>query len=307
MFTSVVSHSSAAIPPWTWPWWRPAAGQYMTFLWVVLIHVTAAVGLIMFPLPGWPLFLAAGALTWMGGLGTTVCYHRALAHRALRLHPVVQEILIFFAMYNGSGAPLSWAANHRLHHAMADTPEDISSPRVGGFWWAHLRWLWQAELASPVRYCPDLKEASYRTWTVLQIPLLAVSFFSGLAFGSAAFFWLGAIRLVFALHGQCFVNSVSHLRPGTQMGDDSSRNVYWLALWHCFQGENWHRNHHARPGSARFGWTAVQVDVGWWVIVGLERLGLATEIRRPRVLDNQPYGKAGGGDDYDTESGQRAA
>jgi len=62
-----------------------------------------------------------------GGLGTTVCYHRALAHRALRLHPVVQEILIFFAMYNGSGAPLSWAANHRLHHAMADTPEDISS------------------------------------------------------------------------------------------------------------------------------------------------------------------------------------
>jgi sn-1 stearoyl-lipid 9-desaturase len=259
MFTSVVSHSPAEIPP------------------------------------------------WMGGLGTTVCYHRALAHRALRLHPVVQEILIFFAMYNGSGAPLSWAANHRLHHAMADTPEDISSPRVGGFWWAHLRWLWQAELASPVRYCPDLKEASYRTWTVLQIPLLAVSFFSGLAFGSAAFFWLGAIRLVFALHGQCFVNSVSHLRPGTQMGDDSSRNVYWLALWHCFQGENWHRNHHARPGSARFGWTVVQVDVGWWVIVGLERLGLATEIRRPRILDNQPYGKAGGGDDYDTESSQRAA
>ncbi len=307
MPTAVVSHSPVETPPWTWPWWRPTAGQGLTFLWVVLIHMTAAVGLVMCPLPGWPIFLTAGALTWMGGLGTTVCYHRTLAHRALRLHPVVRQVLIFFAMYNGSGAPLYWTANHRLHHATADTPEDISSPRVGGFWWAHLRWLWQAELAPPARYCPDLKEASYRTWAALQVPLLAVSFFGGLPFGIAAFFWLGAIRLVFALHGQCFVNSVSHLRPGTLVGEDSSQNVRWLALWHCFQGENWHRNHHARPGSARFGWTATQVDVGWWVIVGLEQLGLATEVRRPRVLDAQPCRNAGGGDGYNTESDQRVA
>jgi len=279
----------------------------MTLVWVVLIHVTAAVGIVLYPLPGWPLFLAAYALTWLGGLGTTVCYHRALAHRALRLHPSVRKVLIFFAMYNGSGAPLSWTANHRLHHATADTPADISSPRVGGFWWAHLRWLWQAEQASPRRYCPDLAETSYHTWARLQVPLLAVSFLSGLAFGLAAFFWLGAIRLVFALHGQCFVNSVSHLRPGTRMGEDSSRNVPWLAVWHCFQGENWHHNHHARPGSARLGWTAREVDLGWWVIVGLERLGLATEVRRPRLLADQPRSTASEGDGHDTQSDQRAA
>jgi stearoyl-CoA desaturase (delta-9 desaturase) len=283
-----VSPAHSVLPPWTWPWWRPAPGQYMTLVWVLLIHVTAVIGLIMYPLPGWPLFLAAGALTWLGGLGTTVCYHRALAHRALHLHPIIRELLIFLALFNGSGAPLSWTANHRLHHAKADTPDDISSPRIGGFWWAHLRWLWQAEQASPARYCPDLPEASYRVWRVMQIPLLTLSFFSGLAFGTAAFFWLGAIRLVFALHGQCFVNSVSHLRPGTREGEDSSRNVPWLALWHGLQGENWHHNHHARPGSARFGWTARQVDVGWWVIRGLEWLGLATAVRRPRDCSARP-------------------
>jgi stearoyl-CoA desaturase (delta-9 desaturase) len=191
-------------------------------------------------------------------------------------------VLIFVAMYNGSGAPLSWTANHRLHHATADTPADISSPRVGGFWWAHLRWLWQAGRASPERYCPDLGSRSYRVWQTLQVPLLAGSFFGGLAFGPAAFFWLGAIRLVFALHAQCFVNSVSHLHPNAQPGEDSSRNVPWLALWHCFQGENWHRNHHARPSSARFGLTPAQVDIGWWVILGLEWCRLATQVRRPR-------------------------
>lgn len=272
------------MPPWLWPWWRPATGQWLTLAWVGLIHATAVVGLLLYPLPGWPLFLATCALTWIGGLGTTICYHRALAHRALRLHPVVREVLIFFALTNGSGAPRSWTADHRLHHATADTPADISSPRVGGFWWAHLRWLWQADHAAPALYCPELDTRSFRIWRMLQVPLLAGSFFGGLVFGIAAFFWLGAIRLVFALHGQCFVNSVSHLQPGTQPGEDSSRNVGWLALWHCFQGENWHHNHHARPGSARFGWTPTQVDVGWWVIVVLERLGLATEVRRPRVL-----------------------
>jgi stearoyl-CoA desaturase (delta-9 desaturase) len=278
------SDSSGERAPWLWPWWRPAAGEQLILVWIVLIHVTAAIGLILYPLPGWPLFFATYALAWVGGIGTTVCYHRALAHRALRLHPLIQEILIFFAVYNGSGAPLSWTAHHRLHHATADTPADISSPRVGGFWWAHLRWLWQAGHASPERYCPDLRNRSYRAWQMLQIPLLAASFFGGLAFGPAAFFWLGAIRLVFTLHAQCFVNSVSHLHPSAQSGEDSSRNVPWLALWHCFQGENWHRNHHARPGSARLGWTPMQVDLGWWVIVGLERCGLATEVRRSRAL-----------------------
>jgi fatty-acid desaturase len=271
--------------PWLRPWWRPAAGQSATFVWVILIHVTAVVGLIISPLPGWEILLATAVLAWLGGLGTTVCYHRALAHRALRLHPVVREILIFFAMFNGSGAPLSWTANHRQHHATADTPADISSPRVGGFWWAHLRWLWQAGQVAPSRYCRDLSGTSYRVWTVLQAPLLAVSFLGGAAFGTAAFFWLGSLRLVYALHGQCFVNSVCHLHPELVPQTDSSRNVLWLAFWHLFQGENWHRNHHMRPGSARLGWTMAQVDIGWWVIVGLEWLGLATEVRRPQKIN----------------------
>jgi fatty-acid desaturase len=116
----------------------------------------------------------------------------------------------------------------------------------------------------------------------------------GAEIGTAAFFWLGAIRFVFALHGQCFVNSGSHLRPGMRVGEDSSRNVPWLALWHGFQGENWHHNHHARPGIARFGWTPAQVDVEWWVIVGLEWLGLATEVRRPRDVSSRPADYRGG-------------
>ena len=249
----------------------------------MLIHATALVGLILFPMPGWRIFLSALALVWVGGIGTTVCYHRAITHRALKLNPMVRAILTFFAVLNGSGAPVSWASNHRLHHASADTEEDISSPRQG-FMWSHLRWLWQAPTPPVDRFCPDLNRFSYHVWTYLQPPILVLSFFGGLYFGWAAFFWLGAIRIVFALHAQCFVNSVCHTEPGVAEGQDSSRNVTWLAAMHMLQGENWHRNHHSRPGLARLGWNWRQPDAGYIIIRALEAVGLASDVRDFRQL-----------------------
>ena len=53
---------------------------------------------------------------------------------------------------------------------------------------------------------------------------------------------------------------------------------------HFFAGENWHQNHHDRPGSARLGWTPAQIDFGWYLIWLLEKVGLATDVRRPSNL-----------------------
>ena len=272
--------SSLGSEPWTAPWWKPAKGDGPTFFYIVLIHVLALIGLVFFPMPGWKVIVATVAIGWLGGLGVTVGYHRALAHTALRLHPVVRHLLIFFAMFVGSGSPDSWTANHRQHHARVETPEDISSPWIGGFWWAHLRWLWQAGPVPLDRWCPDLDKPQYKFWNRIQIPLLAVSLFFGLAFGVAAFFWLGPMRLVASLHAQCFVNSIAHMREGRKPGEDSSQNIAWLAPVHFFQGENWHGNHHAKPSSARFGWRPWEIDFGYYTIVVLERLGLATGVQR---------------------------
>ena len=55
-----------------------------------------------------------------GGLGTTVCYHRLLAHKTLKVNKFVEQILIFWAVFNGSGHPASWVAYHRLHHSVTE-------------------------------------------------------------------------------------------------------------------------------------------------------------------------------------------
>ena len=132
------------------------------------------------------------------------------------------------------------------------------------------------------KWCPDMMQPRYTFWAKLQIPLVAISLsFGYLLFGWAGFFWLGALRMVHCLHMQCFVNSLLHLKPGLPDGVDSSQNIWWLGpLQLTAWGENWHGNHHANPASARFSRHWWQVDIGWYLIRGLETVGLARNVRR---------------------------
>ncbi len=268
--------------PWEQPFWKPARGKGGVLFYLVLIHVLAVIGLILFPLPRLPVFGVTLLLAALGGFGTTVCYHRTLAHRTLKLNKIIEHLLIFGAMFNGSGAPASWVAYHRHHHSRTDTPEDISSPTHGGFWWAHLRWLYQSAPADTRRWCPELTRGAYKVWEYAQVPVILLSLFCGLALGWQGFFWLGAIRLVYSLHGQCLVNSLTHL--GHADSGDRSKNVWWLGPFQLTAwGENWHRNHHSNAGSARLGLRWWQTDIGWYFIYALEAVGLASNVKRPRA------------------------
>jgi stearoyl-CoA desaturase (delta-9 desaturase) len=93
--------------------------------------------------------------------------------------------------------------------------------------------------------------------------VILLSLCGGLALGWQGFFWLGAIRLVYSLHMQCFVNSITHL--GNSEGSDSSKNIWWLGpLQLSAWGENWHRNHHTHAVSARLG-------MRWWQLTSVGR------------------------------------
>ncbi len=274
-----------ALRPWERGWLWCAPGQGPVLFWVIFLHVTAVAGLLLLPLPSLTVLAIAFALVFLGGLGTTVCYHRALSHRAVTLNPVVEQVLIFLAMFNGSGDPRTWVGVHRLHHATSDTDDDISSPHYGGFWWSHLRWLWQSDPRLGDRNLRDMETFRYRIWGHMQIPLLALSTFGGLLCGGmtwtgalTAALWIGPIRLLWALHTQCSVNSICHLGKISAQGG-SSINVGWLVIAHMGQGENWHGNHHHHAGSARLGQRWWQIDIGWQAIRALGVVRLASRIK----------------------------
>jgi stearoyl-CoA desaturase (delta-9 desaturase) len=273
--------NTVEIYPWEKPWWKPAKGKEAVLAYLALIHVMAIIGVILFPIPSLPVLILTLALAMLGALGTTVAYHRGLAHRTVKLNKWVEQFLIFWTVINGSGNPQSWTGFHRRHHSKVETDDDISSPKHG-FWWSHLRWLYQNPPVNLAEWCPDLQKPGYNIWSKLETPLILLSLTWGIVLGWEGFFWLGAIRLVYSLHGQCAVNSLTHM--GELKEGDSSKNLWWLGpLQMTAWGENWHRNHHSATNSARFGWRWWQVDVGWYFIWTLEKLGLAHDVKVPKT------------------------
>jgi stearoyl-CoA desaturase (delta-9 desaturase) len=48
-------------------------------------------------------------------------------------------------------------------------------------------------------------------------------------------------------------------------------------------GDGWHNNHHANPVSARHGLKWYEIDVNWYSIWILGRIGLASDIYRAKL------------------------
>src|SRR5260370_40710297 len=87
--------------PWKQPWWHAGKRDIAILGWVVLIRITAAIGLVLYPIPGWRIFLGAVALVFLGGPGTTAGYHRALRRRAPQLSRGARVGLPVFSMLHG--------------------------------------------------------------------------------------------------------------------------------------------------------------------------------------------------------------
>lgn len=265
--------------PWMRPWYSAHPDGQSAFYWLIFLHVSAVVGLIFLPLPSLNIILGTMALSFTGAIGTTVAYHRCLTHRGIQLNPYVEQFLIFLAVGNGSAAPRTWVANHRQHHATADTEEDISSPYFGGFWWSHIRWLWQCPQTPFSRYCPELNKPRYTRWETAMPYVLAFSVLGGFLISPTAALWFGPIRLLWSLHGQCSVNSICHLDDLDSVPKGSSKNIWWLTLPFLGIGENWHANHHIDQRNPRLGLTPLQIDMGWYTVRLLTALGLAVNLR----------------------------
>jgi stearoyl-CoA desaturase (delta-9 desaturase) len=265
--------------PWMRPWYSAHPDGQSAFYWLIFLHVSAIAGLVFLPLPSLNVILGTAALAFTGALGTTIAYHRCLTHRGIQLNSYVEQFLILLAVGNGSATPRTWVANHRQHHATADTPEDISSPYYGGFWWSHIRWLWQCPQTSFSRYCPELNQPRYTRWETAMPYVLAFSVLGGFLISPTAALWLGPIRLLWSLHGQCSVNSICHLDELDSPPKGSSKNIWWLTPLFLGIGENWHANHHTDQRNPRLGLTRPQIDMGWYAIKGLMALGLAVNLR----------------------------
>ena len=87
-------------------------------------------------------------------LGVEAGLHRYFTHRSFEASEPVKVFLGVAGSMAAQGPVIFWVANHRLHHAFADTDRDPHSPRpqgpgirgrAKGLWHSHVGWLFDVK------------------------------------------------------------------------------------------------------------------------------------------------------------------
>lgn len=258
--------------------------NWTTTFFLGAFHVGAIVALFFFT---WKAFALALVLWWVAGsLGIGIGYHRLLTHRGYKTSKWLEYFLTVCGTLALEGGPIAWVATHRVHHQNTDREGDPHSPREGGLW-AHMGWIvtgraMHNNAKDLLPYVPDLRKDKFHVWITewhwVPLGVLGVAIFA--LGGWSCLLWGLFLRTVVSLHATWLVNSATHLWGSQRFitGDDSKNN-FWVAV--LTFGEGWHNNHHAAAQVARHGLTWYEVDVNWYGIWVLRRLGLVWDVRLP--------------------------
>ena len=242
-----------------------------------------------------PVALAvAAALYALRMFALTGFYHRYFSHRAFQTSRAVQFTFALIGASCVQRGPLWWAAYHRHHHRVTDTPADPHSPGVHGFLWSHVGWfLTPRNFRTDLARVPDLAKYPELRWLDrfdIAIPLLlAIGMYALGALlqhvapqlgtsGWQMLVWGFFVSTIVLFHATVTINSLAH-RYGRRRYEtkDDSRNNVWLAL--LTFGEGWHNNHHFFPGSSRQGFRWWEVDLTWYGLKLMAMLGLVRGLK----------------------------
>jgi stearoyl-CoA desaturase (delta-9 desaturase) len=270
--------------------WKPAKS-----LWIAAMTLAALVGgPICFTWGALALFLATAAFTVC--LGHSLGMHRRLIHRSYDCPLWLERLFVYLGTLVGMAGPYGMIRQHDIRDWAQRKPRChpyLAHRNVilrDGWWQLHC----ELHLAHP----PELviercvaKDPFYRflecTWMAQQLPWAVLFFSLG---GMPWLVWGIAVRVALSVTGHWLVGYFAHNR-GPRSWHLEGAGVQGYNVRYCgliTMGEAWHNNHHAFPGSARLGLKAGEIDPGWWVLSGLERLGLVWGIRTPEMLPRRP-------------------
>jgi len=234
------------------------------------------------------------------GFGITVGFHRFFTHSSFKAcYEWVKWTLGILGSMAIESNMLRWIGWHMLHHRESDKEGDPHSPYFFGtsFWGvcrgfahAHVGWmLTKSKNIEPfirkMRQDPTIAmmDRLFPLWVTLSLiapVILGIVIRGSYDWMLVDFVWGGLVRIFFVHHVTWCVNSVCHVwgdRPFVT-GDQSTNN--WL-IGFLGLGEGYHNCHHAFPWSAKHGLMPGQIDLSWYVISAMQKLGLVTDVKVP--------------------------
>lgn len=282
--------------------------QWLRSIPFLLMHATPLLIFVVgfSPVAAWTAF----AFWFLRKFAITGFYHRYFSHRAFKTSRAFQAVMAFWGGMSVQKGALWWAAHHRDHHRYSDEPEDVHSPVKHGFWWSHMGWVLsgpakksQLNKVKELAKFPELRfldkwhivpsvaaGALMYGWGAL-LETIAPSWGTS---GGQMLVWGFFVSTIFLYHTTYTINSFTH-KFGTRRYEtkDDSRNHWFFAL--LTLGEGWHNNHHYYPSTAKMGFYWWEVDVTYYGLLLLEKLGLIWDLRPvpEHVRDGEPLNSRG--------------
>lgn len=232
-------------------------------------------------------------LAW-SGLGITAGYHRLWSHKTYEAAWPVRFMLLVGATFAVQSSVFEWCAGHRIHHRHVDDVYKDPYSAKRGFWFSHIGWMLKDYPSSRYDYqnIPDLtadpmlqvQHKHYNLWvfvTNIGLPML-VGWAIGDVWGTLIL--AGLLRLVISHHVTFFINSLAHMwgtQPYTDENTARDNPLLALVTW----GEGYHNYHHIFQYDYRNGVKWWQFDPTKWLIAGLAKVGLASNLKRVPAVD----------------------
>jgi stearoyl-CoA desaturase (delta-9 desaturase) len=117
-------------------------------------------------------------------------------------------------------------------------------------------------------------------WFLLPWSAFAVLIF--VFFGWEGFVWGFCVSNVLVWHITNLINSACHGSSGYRRFEtsDQSRNLWLFGV--VSLGDGFHNNHHYDPSSACHGFAWWEIDLTWYILNGLNGLGLVWDLKTPK-------------------------
>jgi stearoyl-CoA desaturase (delta-9 desaturase) len=247
---------------------------------MILVHL-GALGAIWSGVT-WTAVVVGIVLYWARMFGVTAGYHRYFSHRTYKTSRPMQFLLAVLAQSSAQRGVLWWAAHHRDHHRYSDDERDVHSPVKFGFWHAHIGWVYDHNDKTKSARVKDLAKYPELLWLDKHwlVPPMVLGFSTYFLFGWSGLFIGFFLSTALLWHCTFTINSLAHLWGKRRYETtDDSRNNWFLAF--ITMGEGWHNNHHHYMASCRQGFYWWELDMSYYIVKAMGRLGLVWDIREP--------------------------